>query len=135
MKINFFTPVLALILLVFSACEKTEITGPEITFKKGIAYVSSDVILKKDSNVIIGITASKTENTNLMNKFNISKSVNGGSDTTIFQKDLSGSEADNYSYDLPVIVGTKVGNKEKYTFTVTNRDGLIGQKSLTITIK
>ncbi len=122
-------------LTIFSSCEEDEGKIPNISFKTGANYVSADAILDKDSNIVIGISASKSEDKDVLKKFNISKSVNGGSDSTVFQKDLAGSEADNYSYDLPVRVGTKVGNKEKYTFTVTNRDGLVGQKSLTVTIQ
>lgn len=122
-------------LTIFSSCEEDEGKIPNISFKTGATYVSADANINKDSNIVIGISASKAEDKDVLKKFNISKSVNGGSDSTIFQKDLSGNEADTYSYDLPVTVGSKVGNKEKYTFTVTNRDGLIGQKSLTITIK
>lgn len=129
------TALLVSALFIIQSCEKDEGKNPNISFKTGATYVSADATLNVDSNVVIGITASKAEDKDVLKKFNISRSINGGADSTLYQKDLTGSEGDNYNYDLAVKVLTPAGKKAKYTFTVTNRDGLIGQTSLTITSK
>lgn len=68
-------------------------------------------------------------------KFNISKSINGAAAVSVFDKDLTGTEADAYSYDFNVTNDTVVGQQNKYTFTVTNRDGLTNQVNLTVTVQ
>lgn len=135
MKQIIIAAVFACAAIVFSSCEKDEGKNPTITFKTGADYVSTDATIAKDSTIKMGIDAAKTEDKDVLKKYSIARSVNGGSDTTLFAKDLSGSEGDKFSHDFTVKVGSKAGNKEKYTFTVINRDGLVGQTSLTITLK
>jgi hypothetical protein len=48
----------------------------------------------------LGINASKSEEEDVLKKFNISKSVNGGTATTVYTEDLTGSEGDNFSFDF-----------------------------------
>lgn len=135
MKKIIIAAVFAAAIITFASCEKDQGKTPNISFKTGTGYVSASDSLTADTTITIGINASKAEDKDVLKKFNISRSVNNSPDTTIFQKDLSGSEGDNYSYDLVRKLGSKKGQKEKYTFTVTNRDGLVGQVSLTLSIK
>ena len=83
----------------------------------------------------MGITASKAEDKDVLKKFNISKSTNGATAVSIFDKDLSGTEADSYSYDYSAVMDTVSGQKNNYIFTITNRDGLTNQVSLTTTVQ
>ena len=46
---------------------------------------------------------------------------------------MSGSEEDSFSYDYTTTTDTIAGQKSKYTFTVTNRDGLTNSVSVTVT--
>jgi hypothetical protein len=118
---------------LFFSCNKDEGKLPNINFKSGATYTSTDKSINKGTSITIGIDASKAEDKDVLKKFNVSKSINGGTATTVFDKDLSGTEGDNYSYDYTTTVDTTVGQKSKYTFTVTNRDGLVNQVSLTVT--
>lgn len=129
--------ILALLSLLFivSACEKDEGKLPNISLKTGGSYISSDQTKAGGSAITIGINASKAEDKDVLKKFNLSKSVNGGTASTVFEKDLSGSEADNYSYDFNGTLDTIHGQANKYTFTVTNRDGLINQAAVTVTVQ
>lgn len=115
------------------SCDKGK--KPNISFKAGSSYISGDASVTKKASFTIGIDASKSESEDVLKKFNISKSVNGGSDATIYSQDLSGSDGNNFSYDYTANMDTIVGQKNHYTFTVTNRDGLINQVDLTITVK
>lgn len=121
------------VLLIFNACKKDEGLLPEISFKTGGSYISADANVAKGSNITMGITASKAEEEDVLKKFNISRSLNGGSATSVFSKDLSGTEGDTYDYDYNTTLDTLAGQTYKYTFTVTNRDGLVNQVSLTVT--
>ena len=40
-----------------------------------------------------------------------------------------------YEYDFNKTLGTNVGDTYKYTFTITKKDGLNEQESLTVTVK
>jgi len=119
----------------FISCEKDEGKLPELSFKTGGNYISSDVTLTGGSSILIGIDASKSEKKDVLKKFNISKSINGGTSTSIYEKDLSKSEEDSYSYDLNAVLDTVSGQVSKYTFTITNRDGLTNQVSVSITVQ
>ncbi len=123
---------------ILSSCKKEEEDEgllPNISFKSGGNYVSSSQTIEGDSTIVIGINASKAEPQDVLKKFNITKSVNGATGTSIYSADLSGAQGDAYNYDLSTTLGTTSGDTEKYTFTVTNRDGLVNALNLTITIQ
>jgi hypothetical protein len=118
-----------------SACKKDEGNLPNISFKTTTGYVSADATKVGGSVVTIGIDASKAEDADYLKKFNISKSVNGAAETTVFDKDLTGTEGDAYTYDYVATMDTTHGQTNKYTFTVTNRDGLVNKVALTLTVQ
>ena len=121
------------LLFALSSCEKDEGLLPDISFKTGGSYISTDVTLAAGTSITMGINASKTEDKDVLKQFDISKSVNGGTPTSVFNKTLSGSEGDNYNYDYTTTVDPTSGQQTTYTFTVTNRDGLLNQVSVTVT--
>lgn len=135
MKNILFALICVSLIAVISSCEKDEGKLPNISFKTGGAYITTDTSIAAGSTIIIGINASKAEDKDVLKKFNISKSINGAAATSEYDKDLSGSEGDNYSYDFTRTLESTVGQKNKYTFTVTNRDGLTNQVAITVTIK
>lgn len=120
---------------VISSCEKDEGLLPDISFKTGSNYISEDASMPGGSDITMGINASKTEDKDVLTKFNISKSIDGASPTSVFNKDLTGSEGDEYDYDYTTTLEQVSGQTNEYTFTVTNRDGLVNQVSLTVTIE
>lgn len=121
------------IIALFASCEKDAGKLPNISFKTGPVYVSADVALAPLSVLVIGINASKAEDKDVLKKFTISRSVNGVV-STIYTQDLSGADGDSYSHDYTEIFSGLPGDLVKYTFTVTNRDGLTNQVSLTVTV-
>lgn len=125
--------ILSTFIFLACSCEKDEGKLPEISFKTGGTYVSADATITAGSDVLIGIEAAKSEGKDVLKKFNISKSVNGATATTVYSQDLTGSDGDNYDYDYTATVDAAAGQVEKYTFTVTNRDGLVNQVSLVLT--
>jgi hypothetical protein len=120
--------------LALSSCEKDEGKLPNIAFKTGAGYTSANATVAQGSTVLIGIDASKSEKKDVLKTFNISKSYDGGANTTVENTDLSGSNEDNYSRDYSIVTRSQAGT-EKYTFTVTNRDGLTNQVTLTLTVQ
>jgi hypothetical protein len=135
MKSFFKMVALAGLLVTFSNCDKDEGKLPEITFKSGGNYVSGDASVSKGSTIVLGITAKKTEDEDVLKKFDISLSKNGGGSSSVFNKDLSGSEGDNFDYDYSTKLDTVAGQTYKYTLSVTNRDGLSNKVEATVTTK
>ncbi|MFH6985458.1 hypothetical protein [Marinoscillum luteum] len=135
MKNKWIMATLTAIVTFLCACEKDEGILPEISFKTATNYVSTDATLPAGTDVVIGITASKTEDKDVLKKFNISKSVDGGTASTVYTQDLSGSDGDNFEYDYSAKVEGLSGQTSTFTFTVTNRDGLVNQVALTLTVE
>jgi hypothetical protein len=131
-----FVLLLGSFALSFNSCKKEEDEGklPSISFKSGSGYTNADATVAKSSVTKIGINAAKTEDKDVLKKFTITLSRNAGTDSTVYTKDLSGSEGDNFSYDYTATAPANAGT-DKYTFTVVNRDGLINKVSLTLTIQ
>ncbi|MCB9236079.1 MAG: hypothetical protein H6581_30810 [Bacteroidia bacterium] len=137
MKNKFGLIVFALIaLLAFNSCEEDDdMLNPTIQFKTGTGYTANDATLAGGTAVKIGIDAEKEEEKDPLIAFNISRSVNGGADSTVYNQSLTGTDQDMFEYDYNLTLGTTSGQTEKYTFTVTNKDGLQGQVGLTLTVQ
>lgn len=125
-------------LLVFSSCKKEEDEGilPTISFRHGANYISADQTVSTDTTLTIGINAAKSEDKDVLKTFNAEVFYDGHTtaDSTLMNVSLSGTQADNYTVDVPVHTRSVAGT-EKYVFTVVNRDGLTNSVSLTLTVQ
>lgn len=117
------------------SCGKDEGKLPDISFISGTGYTSTSDSISAGGAFKIGINASKAEDKDVLKEFSITKSTNGGTGTSVYSHSMSGSEEDSYSYDFNGTASATAGTKDLYTFTVTNRDGLVNQVSLTVTAK
>lgn len=137
-KVLYFMLSVAILSFVTS-CKKEEDEDegklPNISFKTGAAYISKDTALAAGENFMIGIDASKSESADVLKKFNVSVSVNGAASTTLVDSTLTGTQGDVFAYDFMDMAGSASGETSKYTFTVTNRDGLVNKVSLTVTVQ
>ncbi len=122
-----------LALFTYCSCSKDAGILPDIAFKTGAPYTSADVTVAGGTPMTIGVNASKSEDKDFLKHFNISKSVNGAVAVGVFDKELSGSEGDTFSFDYSLLADTAHGQNSKYIFTITNRDGLVNQVALTVT--
>lgn len=138
MKKNLLVALSICALFILGSCELTG-TKPHIAINSGTNLVSSDVTLPKDTTVVFSVRAEKAEDVDVLKSFTLNRSINGGADSVLYSKALSGAEGDKFSYDQTIKVGnfnaSKSGDVEKYTATVVNRDGLVNQVSVRITIK
>lgn len=120
---------------LFIACEKDEGEEGEldIKFKTEAGYTHKDVTLASGTEVKIGIEAETEKAKDPIIRFNISESINGGEDSTVYMENLEDQDFEHdYSFTLSDTVS---GNTHLYTFTVTNRDGINAQQFLTITVE
>lgn len=136
MQKRLFFPLLLLVLplLVFTSCEKDEGKLPAIEFKTDAGYVAADKTVAQGESILVGIHAAKTEDKDVLKTFNVSVSFDGGANTSLLTEALSGSDGDIFETDLPLTARNQAGT-EKYTFTVTNRDGLTNSVTLTLTVQ
>ena len=131
---NLFFGVAAAFALTFSACEKDEGKLPDIAFKTGVGYTSADATVAKSAPVLVGITADKTEDKDVLKSFTVSVSYDGGTATEALSQTLTSAQEDHFEVDVPITTRNQAGT-EKYTFTVVNRDGLTNSVSLTLTVQ
>ncbi len=137
-KTMFSSLAIAAALFVFmvgmSSCEKDEGKLPNISFKTTAGYTAADKTVAAGDTIVVGINASKSEEEDVLKTFNISKSVDGASSTTVQTITLSAAQEDTYSQDFSLVAGS-AGHTEKYTFTVSNRDGLTNSVNFTLTVQ
>src|SRR6185503_8238809 len=114
------------------SCEKDKHVPPNITFKTAAGYTAADATADTSAAILFGVDVEKTEDE--LNTFDVSVSFDGGTATSIQTEAITGSEEDCFNRDVNVTTRTVAGT-EKYTFTVTDRDGNIAQESLTITVQ
>ncbi len=122
------------LVIFYSGCEKEkeEEIPPEISFKTGATYTSSDVTVAPGSSVTVGIVVVKVEDD--LKSYNVSVAYDGATTTTTIQDfTIPDAEKEHYEKDVTFSVRNMVGT-EKYYFTITDSDGNIAQLSLTITV-
>lgn len=126
--------VLTTLLFNLTSCEKDEGKLPDIEFLTGGSYTSADKNVNSGDNVLVGIHAEKTEDKDVLKTFNIQHTKNGGAAVTDTTITLTTAEEDMFSKDFTLTPTGTSGDKLKYTFTVTNRDGLVNNVNFTLTI-
>lgn len=108
----------------------------EDVFMKGIAqqgaYNLTGATVAAGDSAVVGIDAESPEDKDPLIRFNITRSIDGATGTTVYTEDFSSL---TYEHDETIVMDTVSGQSNLYTFTVTNRDGLIGQVSLTLTVQ
>lgn len=118
---------------LFSSCEKDAHIPPNVTLKTGAGYTSADATVGKNQAIMVGITGEKVEDD--MIKYNVSYAYDGASSTSTFQDfNLSGSEQQHYDKDVTFTTRNQAGT-EKWVFTITDKDGNIAQKTITLTVQ
>ena len=120
-------------LISTSSCERDKGILPDISFKTGTGYTSADATIAKSTSFLVGINAARTEDKDVLKTFNASVSYDGGASTTVYSEALTSAQGDNYTHDLNLATRNQAGT-EKFSFTISNRDGLINTISLTITV-
>jgi len=125
--------LIAFLGLVLSSCEKDKHIPPNISLKTGAGYTSSDATAAQNTAIKVGITADKVEDDMLT--YNVSYAYDGAATTTSLQTfNLTGGEQQHYDKD--VIFNTlNVNGTEKWYFTITDKDGNIAQKVITLTVQ
>ncbi|HMG68324.1 MAG TPA: hypothetical protein VK588_11590 [Chitinophagaceae bacterium] len=135
MKILSKTYVLFFIMVlgVVTSCEKDKMVPPTIDFLTTSGYTSADGHIALSTSFKIGVDAKRTEEEDDLKTFVVTKTYDGGTETTIDNVTLTSAQAGEFTKDYNLVTRSTAGT-EKYSFTVTNRDGLITTKTITITV-
>ncbi|AVR45414.1 hypothetical protein C7S20_09095 [Christiangramia fulva] len=135
MKYALKAALLLFLTINLSSCEKDEGIPPELNFKTGAGYTSSDATLASGTVLKVGIEADRTEDKDNLKVFNVSKSIDGGTPETVLNKSLTDDQGVHFEYDFTETLEGESGQVNVYTFTITNRDGITNQLELEITIE
>lgn len=133
LKPNFLLFTITCLAFAFSSCEKDKMIPPTIDFLTGAGYTSADAHIALNTSFKIGVDAKRTEDKDDLKTFVVTRSYDGGAESTIDNVTLTSAQAAEFTKDYDLTTRNMAGT-EKYTFTVTNRDGLITTKSITITV-
>ena len=136
MNIPFKKSILFLVLafgIISFSCKKDEMIPPTIDFTTGTGYTSTDSHIALDTDFKIGVTAKRTEDKDDLKTFVVTVSFDGEAATTIDNVTIPAAQAGEFTKDYDLTTRTTTGT-EKFTFTVTNRDGLITTKTIVITV-
>ena len=131
-KTQIFSTILILAVIVSASCkkQKDKQIPPVLNLKTGAGYTSADATLPMHDTIMVGITAQKSEDKDLLTRFVETQAFDGGSPTTLINESFN---QDSYSKDMTIITRSIAGT-EKYTFTIINRDGLTTTKTLIFTV-
>ncbi len=106
---------------------------PTLELKAGAGYTTADAEVAKSTTLKVGVVATKTEDD--LKTFNVSVAFDGASTTTSLQTENIPA-ASKTLYDADVTITTRdVAGTEKWYFTITDVDGNIVQKTITLTVK
>jgi hypothetical protein len=120
------------VLVCFSSCKKDAHVPPKMSFKTTTGYTSADATAAKTAAITVGITADKTEDD--LSTYNVSVSYDGGASSTKFNGNIDNSSNTHFEKDFSFATRDQAGS-EKWTFTITDRDGNITTQSITITVQ
>ena len=127
--------LLSAIIVATASCKKNKDAHvpPDVVFKTGTGYTSTDVTLTTNDTILVGIVATKTEDD--LKSYNVSYAYDGSTTTTTFYNYyMTSNEYTSYSHDVQIITRSVPGS-EKWSFSIVDRDGNITQKSITLTVQ
>lgn len=125
---------MSIALLTFS-CTKEENRIPAIAFKTNTGYQLGDFSIAPATKYIIGIRAGESENGDKIKEFKMTRAVDDSAATVYFQKELTGAEKSDFSYDFENTSSTVSGRRVKFTFIVTSDDDISNSVSSTYYVK
>lgn len=131
---HYFSFALLSLFLISASCKRKvdKHIPPDVSFKSGGNYVDGDRTVHKKDTILVGITATKTEDD--LKSYNVSYYYDGASKgTTFFNYVMTSGEANSYSKDIKIGARDQVGS-EKWVFSIVDRDGNITQKTILLTV-
>jgi hypothetical protein len=124
---------LLLLLTITASCKKEKDPElPEVSFREGMGYVSSNTTVGKSNQLTVGVTAKK--NKAALKTFTVYQAYDNFDYQQVFIYTLQSSENENFSHDYQFTTRTE-GGREKYKFTVTDAEGNTGEKEIILQVQ
>ncbi|MBL7929465.1 MAG: hypothetical protein JNL47_08385 [Bacteroidia bacterium] len=124
--------LLLMISLTVSCKKEKDPELPEVSFKEGMGYVSSNTTVGKSNQITIGVTAKKNKAT--LKTFTVYQAYDNFEYQQVYIYTLLSNEGENFSRDYQFTTRTESG-REKYKFTVTDADGNTGIKEIILQVQ
>ncbi len=131
-----FTFITLIVVIGISACRKTNNIGdkPIINLVEGTDYITGDSTLIKDKKYMFKVNVKNAEDQTLNSYFEVSRTYSSSSDTVVHYQDLKDTAQKNFNY-IHTFTTLKQTGTERFTITVKNQRGIVGQKILVFTVK
>lgn len=124
--------LLLMISLTVSCKKEKDPELPEVSFKEGMGYVSSNTTVGKSNQITIGVTAKKNKAT--LKTFTVYQAYDNFEYQQVYIYTLLSHEGENFSRDYQFTTRTESG-REKYKFTVSDADGNTGIKEIILQVQ
>jgi hypothetical protein len=119
-------------IIFFASCKKEKDAElPDISFKTGSSYISTNTTLGKSEIVTVGIAADK-KNADLMT-FKVYQSGANSSFSLQNTYNVSNDEKDHYEKDYKITTDTASGS-ENWKFEISDKNGNVNSVELKLTI-
>ncbi|MCB9189810.1 MAG: hypothetical protein H6598_07880 [Flavobacteriales bacterium] len=123
--------ILGIAATITTSCKKeNEEDELSMTLKTDSGYTFESGNVSTGTDVKFGIEAQTTKKKDPIIKFTISESINGKADEVVYSEDL---EVTQYDHDYNFTFSDTAGSIHEYTFALTNRDGIVLLKMVTLT--
>lgn len=133
MKKSISSLLLILLLAATVSCKKEKDPElPEVSFKEGMGYVSSNTTVGKSNQITVGVTARKNKAT--LKTFTVYQAYDNFEYQQVYIYTLLSSEGEHFSRDYQFTTRTESG-REKYKFTVTDAEGNTGIKEIILQVQ
>src|SRR6478736_8433906 len=112
MKTTLKTSILFLVLafgIISFSCKKDEMIPPTIDFTTGSGYTSADSHIALDTDFKIGVTAKRTEDKDDLKTFVVTRSYDGGAETTIDNVTIPAAQAGEFTTDYTLTTRNTAG--------------------------
>jgi hypothetical protein len=126
---------IAALLSMSASCKKNKDAHvpPGLSFKTGAGYTSGNVTIQHGDSVLVGVIITKEEDD--LRTLNLSHAYDGATTTTTqFTYTMTAAEYTGFNHDY-YIVSRNTPGTEQWIFTVTDRDGNLAQKGITLTVQ
>jgi hypothetical protein len=127
--------LLAGITLFTASCKKNDGARlPNISLKTGTGYTAIDTTVAKNTDLLIGINASKAVDDDPLTFFALTRSYDDATPDTVYSGTLNSVEGQSLTKDYSTAARNQAGS-ERYTFSVTSSAGLTNSVSVNVTVQ
>jgi hypothetical protein len=117
--------------LLFS-CKKDQ-KAPDLVFKTGPTYTSSDIVASPGTTIVVGCTATKTDDD--LHLFYTEVAYDGSNTSALVSRTyMAADQKSTFTQDVTITLRNTPGT-ERWIFLVNDADGRITKKEIRVTVQ